>query len=89
MVCVVRVHRSLLVSISPNSSLLPPLREVPADVADAAEEMVEKEDDGLLARAHALRLSCLQSIVKEVDHGVTRRPGLSRYCDLDERRGRM
>lgn len=43
-------HRSLEVSISPNRSLLPPLRQVPADVADAAEEeTVEKEADGLLA----------------------------------------
>ena len=46
----VYAHRSLEVSISPNRSLLPPLREVPADVADAAEEeTVEKEVDGLLA----------------------------------------
>lgn len=88
MVCV-RVHRSLLVSISPNSSLLPPLREDPADVADATEEMVEKEVDGLLARAHALRLSCLQCIVKEIDHGVSQCLGSSWYCDRDERRGKV
>lgn len=45
-----RVHLSLLVSISPNSSLLPPLLELAADVADAADaadDMLEKDADGL------------------------------------------
>lgn len=42
-----RVHLSLLVSISPNSSLLPPLLELAADVADAAEEILENDADGL------------------------------------------
>ena len=46
------VHRSLLVSISPKSSLLPPLREVAAEVAEAADEMVEKDADGLYASAN-------------------------------------
>lgn len=58
-------------------------------MADAAEEMVEKEDDGLLARAHALRLSCLQSIVKKVDHGSLNALELSWSCDRDERRGNV
>lgn len=44
------VHRSLVRSISPNSSLLHPLREVATEVAEAAEEVVEKEEDGLLVR---------------------------------------
>lgn len=63
-----RVHRSLLVSISPNSSLLHPLLDVPAEVADAAEETVEKEDDGLLARTCPVGLSCLQLIMKKRVH---------------------
>lgn len=58
-----RVHRSLLVSISPKSSLLPPLLEVAAEVADAAEDTVEKEVDGLLARIFPEGLSCLQCIM--------------------------
>lgn len=41
------IHRSLAMSISPKRSLLPPLREVPTEVADAAEETVEKEEEGL------------------------------------------
>lgn len=60
-----RVHRSLLVSISPNRSLLPPLRDVAADVADAAEETVEKEDDGLLARTYGDAVACLQLIMED------------------------
>jgi hypothetical protein len=59
-----RVHRSLLVSISPNNSLLPPLFELAADVADAADEM-EKDDDGLLARTNGSGLSCLLPILKK------------------------
>jgi hypothetical protein len=43
------IHRSLLVSISPNSSRLPPLLEVAAEVAEAA-EVVEKAAEGLLTR---------------------------------------
>ena len=62
------IHRSLLVSISPNSSLLPPLLDVAAEVADAAEETVEKEEDGLLARTCPEGLSCLQLIVRERGH---------------------
>lgn len=65
MVC---LHRSLLVSISPNNSLLPPLRDVPADVADATDDMVENAVDGLLARAYPLCLSCLRSMIDEDDH---------------------
>lgn len=53
-----RIHRSLLVSISPNSSLLPPLRKVAAEVADA-EEWTEKAVEGLLARTYPAGLSCL------------------------------
>ena len=53
-----RIHRSLLVSISPNSSLLPPLRDVAAEVADAA-ELMEKAVDGLLARTYPAGRSCL------------------------------
>ena len=55
----VGVHRSLLVSISPNNSLLPPLRDVAADVADAAEDTVLNDKDGLLARPFEDGLSCL------------------------------
>lgn len=62
------IHRSLVRSISPNSNLLPPLREVVADVADAAEEVVENEEDGLLTR----RASCLLLIMmRDWDHGVS------------------
>ena len=68
MVVETRVHRSLLVSISPNSSLLPPLLDVPAEVADAAEDTVEKEDDGLLARTCPVGLSCLQLMIKRRLH---------------------
>ena len=57
------VHRSLLVSISPNKSLLPPLLEVPAEVAEAADEVVENATEGLLARIDAECLSCLQLII--------------------------
>ena len=58
-----RLHRSLLVSISPKRSLLPPLLEVAADVAEAADDTVEKDTDGLLARTFE-RLSCLQPILE-------------------------
>lgn len=51
------IHRSLLVSISPNSSRLPPLLEVAAEVAEPAAETVEKEEDGLLARTCTVGLS--------------------------------
>ena len=44
------VHRSLLVSISPNRSLLQPDLLDAADVAEAAEETEEKEVEGWLAR---------------------------------------
>lgn len=57
-----RVPRSLLRSISPNNSLLPPLREVPADVAEAADETLEKEVDGLSTRTYGEGLSCLLAI---------------------------
>lgn len=51
-------QRSLVVSISPNRSLLPPLRGVPADVADAAED-VEKAAEGFSVRIlGGVRLSC-------------------------------
>jgi len=60
------IHRSELVSISPNSSLLPALRLVAADVADAADETVEKEEDGLLARIDGI--SCLLHISKKKVH---------------------
>lgn len=63
-----RLHRSLLVSISPNSSLLPPLLEVAADVAEAAEDTVEKATDGLLARTFVECTSCLQLIMKKGIH---------------------
>jgi len=52
------VHRSLLRSISPNSSLLPPLLDVAADVADPP----EKEEEGLLARTCGVVISCLFAI---------------------------
>lgn len=61
------VHRSLVRSISPNSNLLPPLREVLADVADPAEEVVENEDDGLLTRM----ASCLLFMSKCWAHGIS------------------
>jgi len=56
------VHRSLLRSISPNSSLLPPLLDVAADVADPAKEAAEKEDEGLLARTYGVVVCCLLAI---------------------------
>lgn len=43
----ISIHRSLAMSISPKRSLLPPLRELPTEVADAAEQTVEKEEEGL------------------------------------------
>lgn len=58
------VHRSLLVSISPKSSLLPPLREVAAEVADAA-EWTEKAVDGLLARTYPAGRSRMCVILKD------------------------
>lgn len=63
-----RLHRSLLVSISPNSSLLPPLLELAAEVADAAADTVENATDGLLARTCAEWLSCLQLIMVKGSH---------------------
>ena len=61
-----RIHLSLLVSISPKSSRLPPLLELAAEVAEAAEATVE--EDGLLARTCPVGLSCLQLIMKEEIH---------------------
>jgi hypothetical protein len=58
-----RIHRSLLVSISPNNSLLPPLLELATEVADAADEMVEKDVEGFVASA-AQELSCLKLILE-------------------------
>lgn len=40
------VHLSLLVSISPKSNRLHPLLGVPAEVADAADDVLEKEVEG-------------------------------------------
>lgn len=60
------IHRSELVSISPNSNLLPALLLVAADVADAADETVEKEEDGLLARID--EVSCLLHILEKAAH---------------------
>jgi hypothetical protein len=62
------IHRSLLVSISPNSNLLPPLRDDPADVADAADETVEKEVEILLARNCAVHFSCWGVMMGEGNH---------------------
>ena len=55
-----RVHLSLLVSISPNNSLLPPLLALPTEVAEPVDEMVEKEDEGLVTSGSGDGLSCLQ-----------------------------
>lgn len=62
------VQRSVDVSISPNKSLLPPLLLVAADVADAAEEVVEKDTDGLLARIDAEGPSCVQVMIRKGSH---------------------
>lgn len=59
-----RSHRSLLVSISPKSSRLPPLRAVPAEVADTAEEWVEKAVEGLLASGKIFEFSVITAIVQ-------------------------
>jgi hypothetical protein len=42
--------------------LLPPLLDVAADVADPADETVEKEVEGLSARTYGEGLSCLRAI---------------------------
>lgn len=59
------VHLSELVSISPNSSLLPPLLELVADVAEAAEvvDTLEKEEEGFSGRVHELCPCCLLFMV--------------------------
>lgn len=58
-----RLHRSLAVSISPNNSLLPPLLTLPNEVADAADETVENEEDGLWCRTGADGLRCLRLMI--------------------------
>ena len=62
------VHLSLLVSISPNNSLLPPLRDVAAEVADAAAEVAENATEGLLARTCPEVESCWRFIMKIGSH---------------------
>jgi hypothetical protein len=63
------IHRSLEVSISPNNSLLPPLRDVPADVADPMD--LDEMDDGLLASPDGAGVSCLRCILLDAKaHGV-------------------
>jgi hypothetical protein len=52
------IHRSLEVSISPNNSLLPPLRDVPADVVDPTD--LDEMDDGLLTSPDGAGVSCLR-----------------------------
>ena len=63
-----RIHLALLVSISPNRSLLPPLLVEPIDVADAADEVTENEAEGLLARADGVVTSSLRLIMHKKVH---------------------
>ncbi|KAH9833905.1 hypothetical protein Tdes44962_MAKER08738 [Teratosphaeria destructans] len=64
-----RVHLSLWVSISPKRSLLHPVLELAADVAEAADEMLANEAarDGLFARTDLGR-SCLVHILQDWKH---------------------
>jgi hypothetical protein len=61
-----QVHLSLERSISPKRSLLPPLLAVPTEVADAADEKVEKDVEGLWWRFEADGLRCLRLMVSLV-----------------------
>lgn len=54
------LHLSLVTSISPKRSRLPPLLLVPTEVAEAAEENVEKEVEGVWWRSEADGLRCLK-----------------------------
>jgi hypothetical protein len=50
-------------SISPKRSRLPPLLLVPAELAEAAEENVEKEVEGTWWRLEADGLRCLKLMI--------------------------
>jgi hypothetical protein len=52
-----------VMSISPKRSRLPPLLLVPTEVAEAAEENVENEDEGVWWRLEADGLRCLKLMV--------------------------
>jgi hypothetical protein len=50
-------------STSPKRSRLPPLLLVPTEVAEAAEENVENEDEGVWWRSEADGLRCLKLMI--------------------------